>query len=1251
MSTSPRPNNATPQRLQIAPHLVPRMPFSSPMGEEVLSPTTPNASRSPPQHQIQLSQNRGIGQLNGSLSCQNYEIPKPGKGDWGNKEFKSKAATKPRWPGLNVVTNFSKPPILAQKAADRKLEPGHGQGLGLKRQDNSGTLSRSMTVESLGIRHQRSNTQSSLKPSMSKGRIGDLSRASSKWSNLSPSDRAVVIGISVSPEEFAEQSASPEASAVEPRGLTEQHALDRRPSVAPSIVITPAKDIAPWSTAEDDEVQRRQRAASSVYSQLPIQNGGRFIGANIVPPIPPLPPDVKQHNEQMFTNDEKHEKNSHAGIISTCTIFDEDEHDNIPIDVQEGQYPGGSHLKVITKRGSMDTIATKHRSQGWWNHIVSPFFPRSPMTLKFGSSTPTKPEMAVPTPPSPGTATHAREVRTSRRVSLPPTVAKSDWPESPRTSWTDSSIDADMEKRGFVDEDDRRGTFISDEPQEMPPPDSAALVSRFEGFGAAAEYYEACLYDMHSETPFFECQNHVCLPARTDSRSPPIALEAGPTRDADAGSSELVEPPRHAQSSQYTTTKQTPNNRFSAAFHQAITPSSKARPQSDTTLIEDWDGTPIVQEARAAPILRAPEPVTATHPQLPATEPRVQARPDPDQDKRIEQPKEPAQVTPCQPPVYSSPKKPRTPKKYVAVLPPDRTPAPYETDYGQPMSPQPMTPAAAKSGVKDAIVMNGMRRKPLESSTMQGPRDHNYFRRPKTPQSEDHDSTSDLYPPYRPGHKSPTPRVWGVQDKGLPQRQPKSSREFPKLRNCFSGAKPKHKKQRRIMMAIAAGLVLLITLILVLCMTLTRKGNKTPVQSRWLNLTGYPPIPTGVSTIIQPNNILADSDCVEPSTMWSCAVPKEEQQGISPNAPDQPNFRVEIMFQNGTNATSNATAANASDIDRRSYGHVVNPISARDFISSRLLVVRNVFSSNSFAPSPTPPSLEDQTFLGNSTDGNAVPFDGEYTPFFMSFESATKLSSPSLLRRQTSSDSASSNSSSDDPFPDPTKAIPPPARNADGTAASAMLYPTPSAQPLRLYDRGLDTEHYGFYTYFDRSIFLKSSVPLNGSSNDTAPVPDDEDGGASETEATVRCTWAQTRFLVQIWTKKQSLATLLDPNPNTTSSTKPSHRTSNNATSLSNSSANDFTQPGSFPYPVSITLDRHGGDINDKMVYCYGMDDREHILSAEKKIQLEDRAVGGNLVNPALGPFGNVNVTRAQGGPGGIDGGSGGCGCRWVNWQ
>jgi hypothetical protein len=102
--------------------------------------------------------------------------------------------------------------------------------------------------------------------------------------------------------------------------------------------------------------------------------------------------------------------------------------------------------------------------------------------------------------------------------------------------------------------------------------------------------------------------------------------------------------------------------------------------------------------------------------------------------------------------------------------------------------------------------------------------------------------------------------------------------------------------------------------------------------------------------------------------------------------------------------------------------------------------------------------------------------------------------------------------------------------------------------------------------------------------------------------------------------------------------------TAMNATS---SSANDFTVPGSFPYPVSIKLDRHGGDAKKKLVYCYGMDENQRINSTDKKIQIEDRSFGGQLINPAPGIFNDASSTQAASV---FDGGTGGCSCEWINW-
>ena len=1261
------------------------------------------------------------------------------------KQSQENGDNKQRWPGLNVVTNFPKPSSLSQRAIGNDAKQNAGLGL-KKQQGGSISMSRKASVETLGLGHQPSGR--SLRTVGSKGRLGNLKRASSKWSNLSPSDRAVMIGISVSPEELAQHPASPGASPARSQGSGEQHAVDQHSSAMPTIVVTPAKEKAPWSVEEELTQSEKPRAASSVYSQVPTHNGPQFIGSGIVPPIPPLPPDGPRQDTQNGEDEPAKKGLPNPRITSTYTDIDEGE--SPEIQKEERPSSGASQLRILTLRSSMDTIATRHRSQGWWNHIVSPFFTKSPMTFKASAS----PREPVPNVSSP--LKQDQSLQEARQTFPPP--PESDGLGSGHTSWTDSAMDADYEKRleldGFCD----RSTMIVDEPQEELMRESTLLPRKFEGFGAAAEYYEACLYDMHSETPYFECQNHACLPPNSRVRgaastereaSRGIGGDTNPGSVPDAG--RPVEPLLAAQ--------QAPKNRFSAAFREAIRPKSKLRPQSDATVIEELETTPDIQEAHAAPVVRAAAPVPAAQPPLPHDAPKSgssvadETAPPSDSTGRAAPPRlfspsitqaSTIRATPVQvhsPPVPSKtppqeaharayaplspasthqsparirsphlpnstpplkttstespPRQERQPKRYVAVLPPEHHAQPV---LEQPLSPEPLSPNQQHQPLKDAIPLEDVHRdnadpnhalntagttydykafNPNHITTVDpisakgdatkshiakstiSPKDVNldernsrdafnstrkkYYRQDGEPGQT---TVADLYPP--PKDTSKTQRLGQYKEKGdlAPlEKKKKDPVTFPKCRSCFNGAKPRDKKEKKMMMIIATGLTLLIILILILVMTLTlkKKGKKMPVQAQWLNLTNFPPIPTGVATIIQPNAVEENPDCVHPGTMWSCAVPKEDQQNLSPNAPNQPNFRIQITFQNGTNATTNATAGSSSAVHRRSYGHIANGISARGFIKNRILHIRDVFGDNQFTPSPAPPNLEEQEFLGNTTDRNAAPFDGEFTPFFMSFQPAQKLSSR-LMKRQSAGSRSDTN-----PFPNPTNAIPAPNANPDGTAAEANLYPYPSSQPLRLYDRGLDTEHYGFYTYFDRSIFLKSNTPLDlSSSNETTPVPDDEDGGADENAASVRCTWAQTRFLVQIWTKKGNSASLLQPSNTTSSHHSPT--TPTNTTTLSTSSANDFTQPGSFPYPITITLDRHGGDITKKMVYCYGLDDREHFNSTAKQFQVEDRGMGGQLVNPALGPFGDVNVSTAQGGPGGVDGGSGGCACRWQNW-
>lgn len=525
-------------------------------------------------------------------------------------------------------------------------------------------------------------------------------------------------------------------------------------------------------------------------------------------------------------------------------------------------------------------------------------------------------------------------------------------------------------------------------------------------------------------------------------------------------------------------------------------------------------------------------------------------------------------------------------------------------------------------------------------------------------------------------------------------------------KGCFGRPGREGRIRRRWYIAISSLCLAILIIAIVLATTLTHKGQDTPVQSQWLNLTGYPPMPTGIMTIAGPDVQAQVNGCIQPTTMWSCALPKEQQADNSPFAASQPNFRIQVSFLNGSYPNSTTVASNTakrrkrwSESDRnRKYGEYIS-------LSSHALRTRD---TGNFDPSPAPPSLTDQEFLGNTTDGNSIPFQGEDTPFFIT-----------LLSPVDSSSSPSSSVKLDkrNNFPNVSTLIPAPSLASDGTAAAANLYPLPVAQPVQLYNRGEPTEHYGFYTYFDRSIFLKSTAPLNGSTDDTLTA--DQNGGSPKDQASVRCTWAQTRFLVQIWTQPSNISGMVLQAKSSATSQASTTTTANSAVASPtnpsySSSADDFISPGSFPYPVTIKLDRHGGDASSKLVYCYGMDGNGYIISSEKKLQIENRGFGGHLVNPAPGIFSSLGGSNSTGDDDsggnsgssstasstsspsstsssthtstasaasttttnvypypnsdvvsnlsvredsssdnqgqGVDGGTGGCGCEWVNW-
>lgn len=1219
-------------------------------------------------------------------------VPKSPRGDSSRKEEKSPEKT--RWPGLNVVTNFSKPPHSAEVEARNRARRKDSRGQDAQprfvalsdirapvdekspndiRMHKRNQSSRGRKLRSNGDR--RPLEESSRKMGRNEAAGAGLEELdnppaydslmppnenlrvdtpdSSKLFELSPSDRPIMIGIAVPSADLAEHAISPEGGPT-PIALNNVMQGDREPPATPTIIVTPAVETNTWSGGSYELSHSQHGRCAQVSSPF--------------------------KNTFSYSFGEESDTVTRPRVVSSCTIFDEDE--------VKARPPSGESQLRIFKRSSTDTIATRHRSQGWWTHILSPFISRSngsPFKLP-GTDEP------VPTLPA-AYQGNLRDQFAKDADAFSPSRAGNETPKDHTTIYTDLSPDG---QRNECELEIIPGVSPLGA-RDLGDLSSLNTPSPFEGFGAAAEYYNACWHDENSPNPYFRCQNHSCASKRSD-QTINVTLDLA-SLDADT----LKGTPREVnsglglsrvegyQDSQLYGFQQAPANRFSAAFSQVAKSKVTPRALSEVTDIEDLDivSTPEVSEAHMAPFLRAGVPVLAAQPApvgvshilqrvVPGEEntpepveisrpPRISSR-QASVIARSSQPKADGVPPPSTASVRRSSSAARQPlnsrgarqsqrsldqpsiargtsltrhssmrssssrnladntlstqkppKRFGPIMPPgfsrqERSSAsePKSSIQGSREIPQPTTPiAAATHGdeTQSTYMINHFyndanRRTRIEKDIRAGSQRLSRLAARKADVS------------------------WEKRGRSVYQDDRKPRKYLGAL-SCCKRDKPMNKSKKRLVCGLTISLIILITLIVVLAMTLTHRSGKTQTDktktttstggptmtttTQWLNITGFPPIPTGISSI-QPDASLASSKCVQPATMWSCAVPKEEQLSIAPNQPDQPNFMVEISFRNDTSASTKS--------NKRS--HTAFTVAARDFVRSQFLYVRDTFTSSSFSPNPSPASQEDQAFLGNTTDKNASPFDGVPTPFFLSVISPSKTSTQRLLKR------ADTNNS----FPDLTKLIPPPDVNSDGTAASANLYPFPTSQLLRLYDQGLATEHYGFYQYFDRSIFLKSTTLLDDTTTSIGDVPDDKDGGSTKSAATVRCTWAQTRFLVQIWTKQGSGLKILG-NP-----------------SLSgNLTAADTTRPGSFPYPVTVTLDRHGGDISKKIVYCYGLDNRGRINSTRKKLQLEDRGAGGALENPALGPFATTKILKKDGGPGGIDGGTGGCGCRWTNFE
>ena len=1036
----------------------------------------------------------------------------------------------------------------------------------------------------------------------------------------SPDSRSIVIGLSV-PEHEAEAHAYHYAG---------DSALSMQTPDTPAIVVTPS------DSPYDREVLKpsngipsnsKQYKASKTSAMEAISDSDTILalkhetaGATIV-------------NDATFTR-------SYPSKAAQTHIDDSSEYETDTVGEADTRRFSSESKEQILQAPSPEIA--RHKSQGWWNLMLSPMISRKSTIKSLATHRASNPPLpSVPYP-----------MDVSR--SNGPFSAASDSPQTPRrlgiasarasvwSRWTTWEKTRD----GVSPVDEKKDTsfeqFQNDAHQFRPGPPQP-LISKGWGNGTAAEYYHACAVEQIDGTKYFECENHSCEEQLPKFRS--IFDHQQKTGAAVLGQHQDEENQIDI------------GGRALPAMSNLHGPSSEDAVQVVTKM-----PSPTIVQSNAAPA-----PLVRPSEQPQAEDVKGQSL---TMVKGVESNEAQGHVD----------SESRPPPSGSNTIPQDQPPKIATNVAAREAPPSVPSPGPVSPGMNRAMASQGA--VPLTEVYYQTESQRAYGNAPggqtgaafqpvpgpiavhhhfHTPEAPTNDATTSVRPsqPAEPSPTLPVARTIPMASSHPPEEAPapapastknvdenKTKSGFLAKLWCF-GRKPKtddaeaktKKKNRRWAWLISILLLLIVIVCVLLALLLTRGGDGTPVQNEWLNLTGYPPMPTGISTIARPDLVKQQNQCVAPSTLWSCALPKENHGEIADNAPDQPNFRFQISFQNGT-VPANMTIP-VQELAKRAL-----PLTRR---------ASNPFSKDLFEPNPVPPSRADQIFMGNTTDNITVPFDGEKTPFFItiipSFPIDPNNLNASATTTETSTKASRRLTRRQDSNGNVTIGLPPPDILDDGSAAPANLLPIspyPSAQPIKLYNRGLADEHYGFYMYYDKSIFLRSTAALDKEafSDNNGIDAADEDGGSDRNQARLRCTLSQTRFLVKIWTNPEFGAELLVRLGGD----------GNNATATN--SATDFSRPGSFPYPATLSIDRHGGNINKKGAYCYGVDPLQVIQDDVKSLIPELRSVGGpGLVNPAPSLINSTETGDDGDGDGfsqsagGIDGGVGGCECVWQNWN
>ncbi|KFY09563.1 hypothetical protein V491_08099, partial [Pseudogymnoascus sp. VKM F-3775] len=768
--------------------------------------------------------------------------------------------------------------------------------------------------------------------------------------DLSPNDRPIVIGISIPSATMQQHITSPQTAGSETSNILNCYGSQTPRENAPEtpvIVITPA-EVSYWSPISANTVTpQSRRIASSVYSR-PISYPHTPNPQEEIPPMPQISQSIL--------------KSQKFGRESVGTIFAEDEDDEEILSARPKKLRIGTgaileedQQQILTRKNrsgsdgsdrrprSMLSPNDRRTSTGWWNTILSPFLTRS-NTVNFPQTARQGESPPVPDIASPDTKSGNGDFRFWEKALSPKSPLSSTTIAS--DDWWDNRNTMDgTPKWDGTDSKFKDGiyTYKAEESYGTLP----LALSRSTRAAATANRQQQSP-DADPNTRTRELQRDQSLAVRSDRSS----ILSPADREA----------PFMLDDPSVTSVNRSPT--FTSTGNQ------QSPPQASSTAPSAMNSTSATTEAQT----RGPS----------DNAPKV--------------------VTPAAPPPYSPPR-PGFPK-YGAVYPPGHTSSAQQPQSQQPQSPGPLSPGLQQAmSSTGAIALTDV---PLTPATRRVINLNSGYPTLPRPVASRPVNPVDIEIASEKARKIDAKRRRHEKEDVIAHKAGGlwRGRGCISNRGCYGRTGPEGRKRRRCWLGVIAAIIALAILIVTLVTQLHKSTTSVEVPSQWVNLTVFPPMYTGVSLVSSTANNVANTGCVYPKTVWSCALPKELQASAAPNKPDQPKLKLLIQWDNSSTANATWGGPTGNTASRRSAGNAVN---ASQFMKRLALKARQAVT---FSPSPAAPSTAEQAFLGNTTDGIVSDNKaGERTPFYMTFldpQAAAQASTKLSTRQETTNGTSGS---------------------------------------------------------------------------------------------------------------------------------------------------------------------------------------------------------------------------------------------------